>query len=505
MFEPKRLHPISMLYDLFKSVKEIIVTFIFLFFFGRNEMDFGGPFLSMLPQLIFAVILVSMIASMVIKWLRFTYRVEDYELRIEQGLFVRKKRYIPFERIQSLDLSESLFHRPFGLVKVKVETAGSSGDQAEAELTAIHKEDAAALQKLIADAKNKIPSDAGESVEIQPEGTLIYRITARQLLFLATTSGRAGVVISAFLAFVFQFDELIPYEKMFAEMQELIKLGVLFIASIIFLVLVIAWILSVIIAFLKYNDFTVRKLKDELIITRGLLEKRTTTVPLHRIQAVTITESPMRQPFGFAGVSLESAGGASTDLESTTMLLLPIVKRSSVERILEHCLEEYQLNVPFEGAPKRAKRRYLFLKTLIALIIAGIVTGVFWPYGLFAAVLLPIALLWGYSQYKSAGWNISGQQLALRYRGIQQHTMFMKKNRIQSMDARISWFQDRADLAAITASVKSGDGVQQAEIPHLGDSEVLAIYEWYSRREQGLIKADCPRSDEHDPNENTGN
>ena len=90
-----------------------------------------------------AFIILSLIIG-IISWLRYTYRVEDGELRIESGVFVRKKRYIPFERIQSLDFSEGILQRPFGLVKVRVETAGSSGSQdAEAVLTAITKAEAA--------------------------------------------------------------------------------------------------------------------------------------------------------------------------------------------------------------------------------------------------------------------------------------------------------------------------------------------------------------------------
>ncbi|GIN93449.1 UPF0699 transmembrane protein YdbT [Siminovitchia terrae] len=482
MFEPKRLHPITVLYDFVRSLKELIIPFIFLFIFGKNKIVIEGPLLSMLPQLLFLLFVLFMIASMVINWLRFTYRVEDNELRIEQGLFVKKKRYIPFDRIQSLDLSESIIHRPLGLVKVKVETAGSGGDKAEAELTAIKKEDAATLQKIIADAKNKMQASVVEEACLEED--IIYKITSRQLLFLASTSGRAGVVISAFLAFVFQFENFIPYEKLFNEMQELVKFGVVLISGIVAVVLLIAWLLSVAIAFFKYNDFTVRKVKDELIITRGLLEKRTTTVPLHRIQALTIKESPIRQPFGYASVSLESAGGSSTDLESSSMVLLPVVKRNKIADILEDYMTDYMFKNDFKSAPSRSLRRYLFIKSLIAFIIAGVLTGFFWPYGLFGAILIPIAILWGYAQYKSAGWNFTGSQLTMRYRTIEQHTMLMKKNRIQSMEASVSWFQKRADLAAVSASVKSGEASRHAEIAHLDQRDVLEIYAWYSHHER---------------------
>lgn len=483
MFEPRRLHPITVLYDFIRSLKELIIPFVFLFIFGKNEIELG---LNILPQLLFLLFVLFMIASIVIKWLRFTYRAEDNELRIEQGLFVKKKRYIPFDRIQSLDLSESIIHRPLGLVKVKVETAGSGGE-AEAELTAIKKADAATLQKIIADVKNKVSEEAAEEVEIHQREDIIYKITSRQLLFLASTSGRAGVVISAFLAFIFQFEDFIPYEKLFNEMQQLIKFGVVFISVIVFLALLIVWLLSVVIAFFKYNDFTVKKVNDELIITRGLLEKRTTTVPLHRIQALTITESPIRQPFGYTSVSLESAGGASTDLENSSMVLLPVVKREKIADLLGEYFTDYAFDMDLSFAPKRSLRRYLFVKSIIALVILAVVAGFFWPYGLFAAVLLPISILWGYAQYRSAGWNLTDSQLTMRYRSIEQHTMLMKKNRIQSMEAKVSWFQKRADLAAVSAAVKSGAGARDAEIAHLDEEHAMEIMDWYSHGDHQLL------------------
>lgn len=477
MSEAKRLHPVTVLYELIGSAKELVIPFILIVVV--NSGGRMGKFLSWLPLVTFGAVFLFGIAFSVIRWIRFKYWVEENELRIEQGLFVKKKRYIPFERIQSLDLSEGIFHRPFGLVKVKVETAASGGDS-EAELTAIKTEDANALKKLIADAKRGGLAETAEA-QWQPQGDTLYQITGSQLLFLASTSGRAGVVISAVLAFLFQLEDVIPYEKIFAEVQELARFGVLLITVFILIGLLVAWLLSVGIAFFKYNAFTVRKVEDELIITRGLVEKRTTTVPLHRIQALSIVESPIRQPFGYASVSLESAGGASTDLEGATLTLLPVVKKRDIERILSDALPDYQFAVSLERPPKRALSRYFFIKMVIALLAAATCGAVFWPYGLFAAILLPLVIGWGYAQYRSAGWNVTREQLTMQFRGIQQHRMLIRKNRTQSMRVRVSWFQRRAGLAAVSAAVKSGDSVEFAAIPHLGQDAVGEIYHWFSQ------------------------
>src|SRR5690606_18343943 len=118
-------------------------------------------------------------------------------------------RYIPFERIQSLNYTEGIFHRPFNLVKVRVETAGSGkAGEAEAELTAINRSDADRIETEMENAKRRFVPAMGphelekEVAEQAPamqkkELKTLYRMSMKELLILATTSGGIGVVISA--------------------------------------------------------------------------------------------------------------------------------------------------------------------------------------------------------------------------------------------------------------------------------------------------------------------
>ena len=154
MSEPKRLHPIAAVIHFIKHLKDLFFPFVVIFLFGGNGLS-----LSFWEMLFTATFIILSLVIGIFSWLRFTYRVEDGELRIESGVFVRKKRYIPFERIQSLDFSEGIFQRPFGLVKVRVETAGSSGSQdAEAVLTAISKAEATAIQEILTSVKKQVES-----------------------------------------------------------------------------------------------------------------------------------------------------------------------------------------------------------------------------------------------------------------------------------------------------------------------------------------------------------
>ncbi|WP_394236594.1 PH domain-containing protein [Niallia oryzisoli] len=470
MSEPKRLHPITSVINFLKSLKEFIAPFIIIFLFGGK-----GPGLDLWQMIFTASFIVLSLVGGILSWLRFTYRVEEGELRIESGLFVRKKRYIPFERIQSLDFSEGLLQRPFGLVTVKVETAGSSGlNNAEAVLTAIKKQDAVAIQDILTSVKR----NQTQYREIE-ESDIVYTMKPSQLMLLASTSGGAGVVISASLAFILQFDELIPFEKVFKELQGYISNGIAFVSIALFLLFLLAWFIAVVGTMFKYAGFTVKKVEEDLVISRGLLEKRQLTIPLNRIQGILISENIIRQPIGYCSVYLESAGG-SLEKNSSKTLLLPIIKKKEVAALLSPFLHDYCFSPELVPAPKRALKRYMFRGLLLPLIIAAAAIIFFRPWGFLSLVLIPFAAIWAFLNYKDAGWSLHQQQLTLTYRGIVKNTFYMRKNKIQSLTLARSPFQERQALGTIHATVKSGVGPSGGEVVDIEKQDCLTIYNWYT-------------------------
>ncbi|WP_311439614.1 PH domain-containing protein [Mesobacillus foraminis] len=480
MSEPKRLHPIAALVNTLRQLKELIIPFVVFVVFGSRGSGWD------LVYLIGSVsVLVLVLVFGILSWVRFTYRIEHGELRIEYGIFIRKKRYIPFERIQSLDVSQGILQRPFGLVKVKVETAGSGAmgmEDSEAVLTAITKEEASQIQKvLVSIKKRKRQSENGMENEAQPsEGAHVYKISQGELILLASTSGGVGVVLSAVIAFILQFEEFIPYERVFQGFEEFAANGVIFISFVMFSGFLLAWLISFAGTMVKYAGFSVVKADHDLVITRGLLEKRQFTIPLNRIQAVRISENPIRQLFGLASAFVESAGGSSANEESSKVLILPIAKKRKIAELLGPCLKEYQFEPYFKAAPPRAFRRYL-LKGLIITVPIVLATSFFFrPWGFLSLLLLAFSALWSWLEFKDAGWSLDSGILTLRYRSLVKSTVFMKKTKVQSMSIKQSPFQRQAQLATIQAMVKSGHSGSGGKVVDLEEEDVESIYKWYS-------------------------
>ncbi|WP_339253477.1 PH domain-containing protein [Sporosarcina sp. FSL W8-0480] len=490
-----KLHWITAIIEMLKTMKEAILPLVVLVFANGWKSGGTGPwYLEYLSFIIFGVLIVSLFVSGIIQWKRFEYWFEDDELRIESGLFVKKKRYIPFDRIQSLDYTEGIFHRPFGLVKVKVETAGgSSMKKAEGELTAITKAAADRIKIELEEAKRRkkvkpiVEGEdnllADESWESPVEETVsvrkIFSMSTKDLLVLATTSGGIGVILSGVGIFMSQFADLIPFEWMYEEISAFIKFGVLIVAIAVFLGLLGIWILSVGMTFLSHYKFTVSLEEEDIIITRGLLEKKRVTVPLKRIQSVVLVENPFRKVFGYASVKIHSAGGGVG--ESSRINLFPLVKRREVETYLSQIFPELHLKEPAKKLTAKGRPYYYRIDFLWMLPVIGALIYFFFPYGLFSLAIIPVIIAYGLWQHRSAAFEIFDNQLIMRFRAFSLQTAYTMKKRVQSMEMKQSYFHRRKGVATILANVKSGMGRYQATVQHMDVEDAEMILNWYEK------------------------
>lgn len=67
------------------------------------------------------------------------------------------------------------------------------------------------------------------------------------------------------------------------------------------------------------------------MISRGIIEKHQVTIPLRKIQAIKIKENIIRQLFGFATVSIVSAGGGGDPekAEGASTILFPMIHKKA--------------------------------------------------------------------------------------------------------------------------------------------------------------------------------
>src|SRR5690606_23775719 len=141
-----------------------------------------------------------------------------------------------------------------------------------------------------------------------------------------------------------------------------------FIAALVVLGFLLAFVASVIAEVARFGGFSVTRSGDQLVIRRGLFERREISVSLERIQAIRIVEGLLRQPLGYASLIVETAGHAEERGQSTQ--LHPFLHRSQWLSLLGALTPEHAVAPELERPPRRALRRFATRPTLLALAVA---------------------------------------------------------------------------------------------------------------------------------------
>ncbi|MDZ7771324.1 MAG: PH domain-containing protein [Balneolaceae bacterium] len=483
MSEPTRQHPVAALAKVVDIIRQNFLTILIVVVAGGtsdeaiwNLVGLGG-------------VAVVLLVWGVLDWLRFTYRVEEGELRIHQGVFVRKKLYLTPERIQVINITSGLVQRMFGLVAVEVKTAGASSK--EARISALHREQAEQLEHML--RKKAAPASEGEGVRedyfpgsdraTEESGTRsdIYELGLRDLVVAASTSGSFGVALSIVGGFFSQIDQLVSEEQMMAWAERFTpnmpstNLVILGVAAVI----AISWLLAFLGTIIKYYGFQVEVKEEELVIVHGLIEKKQLTIPYNRIQALSMREELLRQPFGYVSLHLESAGYG--DQGSNTATLYPLLPREDARDFIRRVVPEFDADLSGgrEGPPRRAMRRYLLRMTWLGLGFA-LPFWFFVPYGGWALLALPLAWLLGWAQYRAAGIGVRDGSLVICRRVLSKTTAVVKRYRVQAAELKQNPFQRRLHLLSCQVTVASGSQGQSFSVRELDRETAHRYWLWCS-------------------------
>ncbi|GAB5407855.1 MAG: PH domain-containing protein [Balneolaceae bacterium] len=468
MSEFRRQHPIAAVTQFLGVLRQNIVPIvIFLVVGSRNTDEYFWYF--------FVLGIASTLVLGIFGWLRFTYRVDGDELQIKKGVFVRKKLYLTRDRIQVIDITEGILQRIFGLVKVEVKSAGSGTEGAT--ISAITREEALELRTLLRGESFPKKEEIEEYSKEEIKEVLTWKLSGRDLFLAALTSGNFGLIASILGAISGQLDQFVTEENLNYILDYIPGLGNASIFVGIFVIIfVVSYIFSFIGVIFQYADFKVEKMENELHITSGLLERKHTTVPFDRIQALRFVEGVFREPFGYGMLYVESAGFQQKNTERS-IVLAPFIKKEKLIDFFDRFIEDFEEPETKIAPPKRAFLRYLRRPNYLLLIAIPIIWW-FWDLAwVLFGFLIPATFL-GWLRFNDAILSIDEHTLKLQYRVLAKRTAFLKKNRAQVSELSVNPFQGYKNLATVNITAASGAGGKVFSITDLDDEEANKILKW---------------------------
>ncbi len=498
-FAPRRLHPAWIILTAIQSLRGLVLPLAVLVISGGRQQD--GAFLA-----IAGVLALGSIGLRAASWWMFRYEVSGGELRVRSGLIARRERSVPLERIQAVDTSESPLQRLFRVVRVKIETAAAGAAGSDVTLEALSHADASDLRRHLSAERlsprlgSPIAGDAKPQSEAA--GELIRAITPAELFVAGITSGRIGPAL-ALLFGAFQFaDELLPdsiWEPLAMEARGFSLRGLL---TLLVVVGLGAWLLALASTVLTFGGFELRREGDRLHIAYGLLDRRRSTIPLARIQAITMTEGLLRQPFGLATLRIESAAYGKATAESG--VLFPLVRTREAASLLQRACPAFAAasidpgGSTLHALPRRAMRRYVLSAisrvaslAVVVCAVAALVPGIPWWIGVPGLLLVLPAALHGLLGYRDAGWAIdSEERIVVRERSIGRRTIVTVRRRLQHRQVVRGPFQRRARLATLRAAVASSGGGGHLALVHMDEGDAFDLLSRLGR--SSLVSSERP-------------
>lgn len=465
----KRQHPITILLDIRIAT---LLPFIFLVLFRSDGQV--KPWYLLHLVLLFVLFIMAIFSA--IKWYFKVYWVENNILHIKHGVFVKKESYLNKERVQNISTSSNIIYQILGLTKLNIEVAGGGSDP-EVMLAGIREEEAKELIALL----HKERSVVTEEVPMAEESKTIYQLTMKEILAASITSGRFGLVFSGLLLIYTEFNQFLPEWLINKVEAYVMDNGVYELIIMAAILMAVSWVISTAGYALKYANFKIERNRNEIRIVQGLFDKKEFVLKLHRIQAITVKEGILRQPFGYCSVEVEVI--QSIEAAGHEVMLHPFMKKKDVQQLLTYLQLPYETEEEIVHLTKAALRRYVIMGWITSAILAVPIVGasIYFKQNMALFTLIPLFIafmLLAYARYKSGGYMIRDNQLVMVYRGLAKYTGIMRRRHVQAVGYNQSYFQKKDELCTAVVSVAG----HRYEVKHMRKEDALCIYNWYKEK-----------------------
>jgi putative membrane protein len=398
-------------------------------------------------------------------------------------LFFKNERHVPYSRIQNVDAVQNAVHRLVGVVDVRVDTGSRA--EADATLSVVSWPAYEEVRRRVLDERSIAhPTDAAEG----PAGHAILALRPRDLAVLGLIENRAAVLVGAVLGLLWETGmlgravsrlgiDVVGQGSVRRALVAIFRDGTLPVdhivrggAAIVGLLIVLR-ILSVIWAIVRLYGFRLTLVGPDVRTEYGLLTRVSATVPLHRIQTLTVRRGLIHRWFHRASVKVETAGGDATGQSAHGReSLAPIINEPELPALLGIVLPDLSLGAPvWHGPAPGAFHRELVARLVLVLI--GALLSAF-VLGWWAVAVLAFFSVWAWISARiytaHLGWAVVDGAVLFRTGWIWRHLTVARFSKVQAVAVTQSPFDRRHRMASVRVDTAgAADAAHRVDIPYL--------------------------------------
>ncbi|MBC7418967.1 MAG: PH domain-containing protein [Pedobacter sp.] len=392
-------------------------------------------------------ILVASFVFAYFSYLRFTFYLDEAEREfvVEKGIFNRDHLVIPLEKIQQVNITQSILQKLIGVYGLKIDTAGVKGE--EVHIRAITEFAAIRLKEHLLVSKNEIEQQLTNEIDTSNECKPIVEISNNTLLKVGLTShySQSLLLLLSFFYFVwYEGNHVVEAFKLDTNQLEATAKGFLGVLSAFILVavfLLTLLIINLIRTFYKYFELQISVQNGNLLISSGFIAKKNTILNPKKVQLASYSQNYFQQKLGLVNLTIKQPhfGGAKQKegLQGSAIHLpgcSPTEKDELMQLILSKLPQGGNTFLPnwrFVNLPNFFK---IFLPALVFFFVA-INNQEVRPYLNFVWIYLVIGLCMVYFSYRNHKLTVS-EAFIVKQKGIWDISQnILKPSNIQSITA----------------------------------------------------------------------
>ncbi|UKT62306.1 PH domain-containing protein [Pedobacter mucosus] len=247
-------------------------------------------------------------------YLKFTFFLdkEKQEFVINKGILNRDQLIIQLDKIQQVNINQSILQKIIGVYGIKIDTAGAHGE--EVSIQAIDEISAYNLKEHLLSNRNLFV----ESIQTDQEQTIneevpFLKISAFTLLKVGLTSnyGRSLALLAAFFyTVIYEGRQLLDAFKIDKdEIQNTVSsmVTLVTVAILVVILLIVLLVVNLARTFYKYYDLEISQHQHSLLISSGLIAKKATLISPNKVQVSSYSQNYFQKKINMFNLSLKQA------------------------------------------------------------------------------------------------------------------------------------------------------------------------------------------------------
>ncbi|WP_066189107.1 PH domain-containing protein [Gracilibacillus timonensis] len=484
MKETKRMHPLMIPVSLIRTVKELFFLILVLFVFNWSS---EALWVTIGRYLLFGYVLFS-IVRYTLKWWRTYYHLTHSAIEIREGAMVLKRRHIPFDRIQNVQIQTPAYLRLFGVTSLKIETA-SGDEEASFAFLAITRTEAEKIEQALDQYKRDTHGETDVSETETSEATVSgltsdHSHETKTIHFTPTKKelGKAFLLSASYLilfpiifSFVQQLDGVLDIMRYLEEAYTFISDSWLLLTLAILVVVLISVLFGVVTTYLKYGRYEISSDAERIYITQGILTEKHFSIRKKNVQAIQMEQSILKRWLGITGITLINAGGDAGDSINSLYPFLPTKRAIS---LVSEMLPNFTITEDVGALPRKSLVARFCRFPWFWLIVTAVIFFFFKSFWWISLVLLVLTLLQRYINYRYSGFVIHDEFIQLQEGGWVTSTLVTRRQKVIELSVEQSLMKQRFGLASL-ATINRSKPIFTQKLRDIPQEMAAGAYQWY--------------------------